>query len=119
MKFTLSLILISFFIIRGEGSIAKAPCSPESPCEDCYDLSSDEAMDIMTNKISVLGDPPYIWEVEKVGYGLTCLDFCPPGDLLVSPGKLKKGKCTYRITNNSDVDMLGECTTIVLKLRAQ
>lgn len=115
-------VIISLSLLLWSTNLkAQNLCPPDQPCpgNQCYDLTENEAMDIMTAQLSVLGDPPNTWVVDKIGHGLICLDYCQPGSLMVSPGKLTKGKCTYRVTNNDPVNMMGDCTTIVLKQKVQ
>lgn len=115
------VIFMSTHYITTQHAWSQQVCERNQPCagRECYDLTENQAMDIMTNQLSVLGDPPYVWEVDKVGYGLTCLDYCEPGSLRVAPGVFKNGKCTYRVENNDPVNLVGDCTTIVLERKNQ
>ncbi|MBS0271275.1 MAG: hypothetical protein JSR85_01335 [Proteobacteria bacterium] len=82
---------------------------------ECYPLGSEEAMAILTNDEDKLHDIHSNWVVDKVGWGLTCLDNCSAGDLEVSEGTYNNGKCTYTITNVVPGDVMGENTIIRLK----
>lgn len=83
----------------------------------CYELTSDEAASIIENEISFVQYEGTRWDVEEVGWGLTCLDYCPPGFYEVSNIQFRGGKCIYTIKNAAPEEMLGECTTITLKPR--
>ncbi len=117
----LFIMILTLLAINSEYTYAQPLCATEPPCaaDGCYDMSSAEAMDIMKGDLAVLGDPPYLWTVTNVGGSLRCLENCPDGDLIVSPGQFNKDSCTYKITNGAPVDMIGDCTTIVLKRKLQ
>lgn len=110
----MSLLIIVVFVL-GQGTSAQMPCAGDP----CYDLTSEEAAEILSNQISELGNKHFVWEVDKVGIGLTCLDYCPAGDLIVSSGTFKDGRCTYTIKNGAKSDILGDSTTIVLKQKSK
>ncbi len=82
---------------------------------ECYPLGSDEAVAILSNNQDKLHDIHSNWDVDKVGWGLTCLDNCPAGDFEVSEGTYSNCKCTYTITSIAPGDVIGEKTTIRLK----
>lgn len=81
----------------------------------CYDLSSDEAASILDNELAVLQDDTARWEVKDVGWGLSCLNYCPAGDFEVAKVVAQGNLCTYTIKNLAPEDVVGESTTITLK----
>ena len=83
----------------------------------CYELTSDEAAAILENEISFVQYENVRWDVVNVGWGLTCLEYCPAGFFEVSDIKFRKGKCIYTIKNLEPQAIVGECTTFTLKPR--
>lgn len=82
---------------------------------ECYPLGSEEAAAILSNDDADFHDIFFNWVVDYVGWELTCLDKCSPGDVEVSEGAFNNGICTYIITNVAPGDMMGDKTTIRLK----
>lgn len=83
----------------------------------CYELTSDDAASIIENEVSFIQYEGTRWDVVDVGWGLTCLDYCPPGFYEVSNVRFCGGKCIYTIKNADPQGMLGDSTTITLKPR--
>ena len=83
----------------------------------CYELTSDEAAAILENEISFVQYENVRWDVVNVGWGLTCLEYCPAGFFEVKDIKFRGGKCIYTIKNLAPQEVIGECTTITLKPR--
>jgi hypothetical protein len=83
----------------------------------CYELTSDDVASIINNEVSFVQYEGTRWDVVDVGWGLTCLDYCPPGFYEVSDPQFCGGKCIYTIKNAAPEEMLGESTTITLKPR--
>ncbi len=82
---------------------------------NCYPLTSDEAWAILENDEVDIRDAQFDWAVDKVGWGLTCLDDCHAGDFQVGLGVLKEGKCIYTVTNMAEPEVAGKSTEIVLR----
>ena len=104
-------ILIVLVLLHGSKAFA---IESEFPC---YELTSEEAASILENEVSFVQYKGTRWDVEEVGWGLTCLDYCPPGFYEVSDAHFRGGKCIYTIKNAAPEEMLGESTTITLKPR--
>ncbi len=109
--FSLVTLCAGFFFIRGQEAEAQLSHCPSK----CYPLNSEEAANILQNAQSPLHDGQFKWSVDKVGLGFICLNYCADGELEVSPGVFKSGKCTYTITNTAEADMIGRTTEISLK----
>ncbi|OJW51584.1 MAG: hypothetical protein BGO67_05030 [Alphaproteobacteria bacterium 41-28] len=112
MKVFASVTLyLGFSLLAGQGGKAQMPdCPPK-----CYPLDSGEVARIFENSQSPLYDGQFKWIVDKVGQGFICLDYCPSGEYEVSNGVFNGEKCTYKITNTAQADMIGRTTYIVLR----
>lgn len=89
----------------------------EAKAIECYDLTSENAAAILDNELDMIQVGTTRWEVENVGWGLTCLDYCPEGVFEVSGVVVKGDACVYTITNRYPAKVIGESTTITLKPR--
>ena len=112
MKVFASVTLcLGFSLLAGQGGKAQMPyCPPE-----CYPLNSAEVSRIFEDAQSPLYDGQFKWVVDKVGQGFICLDSCSPGQYGVSEGVFHADKCTYKITNTTQADSIGNTTCIVLR----
>ena len=105
------LLCISFSVLEGQGAQAQMSNCPPL----CYPLNSEEAAGFLQSSQSPLYDRLFKWVPERIGQGFTCLDYCPLGELEVSPGVFCDEKCTYTVTNTAEADMIGRVTHIVLR----